>query len=137
MAIFFDKPEFLKFLPQLRKDYCIRDLVEINDYYQVIDYFQDSKLTRLNLIKYKNAKELIKYARTNNTGYEDIEDEMDTFQLLETEASLLCYIFKRPLFFAEPIKQAILCHAVNDDYFKTTSFDVVEHDTLLSTAGGF
>lgn len=137
LAILLDKPKFLRLLPQLRKDYGIERLIDLKDYYRKTDSFKNSKKAKLNFSKYQNSKKLIEYARKNNTGFDDIEDEMDLFQLLDTETNLLCYIFKRPPYFSESIKQAILCNAVNDDCFKTTSVEVIEHDAVLSTTGSF
>lgn len=137
LAILLDKPKFLQLLPKLKKDYGIKKSIDLKNYYRKTDSFKDSKKAKLNFSKYQNSKKLIEYAKKNNTGYEDIEDEMDLFQLLDTEANLICYIFNRPPYFSEPIKQAILCNAVNDDCFKTTSVEIVEHDTVLSTTGSF
>lgn len=137
LAILLDKPEFLNLLPILRNDYGISKLIDLKNFDKTIKLFQNGKKYKLNLSKYKNAKQIIEYAHKNNTGFEDIQDEMDLYQLLDTETNLICYFFKRPSYFAEPIKQAILCNEVNDSCFEPTAFDVIEHDTLLSTAGSF
>src|SRR3989338_6127681 len=137
LAILLDKPEFLKLLPKLRKKYQVNELIDIQRYTQTLDTFENSKRSRLDLSMYENSKELIEFAKKNSTAFESIEDEMDLFQLLDTEANILCYIFRRPPYFTDPIKQAILCGVVNDDLFHTTSVETIEHDTLLSTAGSF
>lgn len=139
LAILLDKPEFLDFLPQLRKEYGIYNLANTEDYYSLSDSFAEGKKSNINFSKYKNSKHLIEYA-LENRGYifdEDPTDEMEMKQLLDTEANLLCYLFKRPPYFAEPIKQAILCGAVDDYVLRSTSIHIVERDNLLTTTACF
>lgn len=139
LAILLDKPEFLDLLPQLRKEYGANNLANTEDYYSLSESFSEDKKSKINFSKYKNSKHLIEYAQKNR-GYifdEDPTDEMEMKQLLDTEASLLCYLFKRPPYFAEPIKQAILCGAVDDYILRSTSVHIVERDNLLTTTACF
>ena len=109
LAILFDKPEFLEYLPKIRKKYSINSLHRLEEYEQLIDKYFKSEESKFDFSTYENAKELIEYANKNVVWYEEIEDaEMTLHQQLDTDASILCYLFRRPPYFAEPIKQAIL-----------------------------
>lgn len=138
LVILFDKPEFLEYLPKIRKKYGIDDLVKLEEYDQLMDAYFKSEESRFDFSTYVNTKELIDYANKNVVWYEEIEDaDMTRSQQLDTDAAILCYIFQRPPYFADPIKQAILCGAVNGDLFNTTSTTIVEQDMLYSTTGHF
>jgi hypothetical protein len=138
LAILFDKPEFLEYLPKIRKKYKIDPLIKIEEYDQLMDKYFKSEESKFDFSTYENAKELINYANKNVVWYEEIEDaDMTKYQKLDTDAAILCYLFHRPPYFAYPIKQAILCGAVNGDLFATTSNTIVEQDTLYSTTGQF
>lgn len=138
LAILFDKPEFLEYLPKIRKKYNITKVCDLEDYEQLMDEFFNSKESKFDFSTYGNAKELIEYANKNVVWYEEIEDaDMTMNQRLDTDAAILSYLFHRPPYFAELIKQAILCGAVDGDLFDTTSTTIVEQDTLYSTTGHF
>jgi hypothetical protein len=138
LAILFDKPEFLEYLPKIRKKYSINSLHRLEEYEQLLDKHFKSNESKFDFSTYENAKELIEYANKNVVWYEEIEDTgMTMYQQLDTDASILCHLFHRPPYFAEPIKQAILCGAVNGDLFDTTSSTIVEQDMLYSTTGHF
>ena len=138
LAILFDKPEFLKYLPKIRGKYKIDPLVKLGEYEQLMDEYFKSEESKFDFSTYDNTKELIEYANKNVVWYEEIEDaDMTMYQKLDTEAAILCYLFQRPPYFADPIKQAILCGVVDGDLFATTSNTIVEQDTLYSTTGHF
>jgi len=130
LAILFDKPEFLQMLPQFRKDYGIQQSVKLDKYTETINALEN-KTGKINFSKYQKPKELIKFAKNNQYFLaEDIEEEMDLFQKLDTEANLVCYQFKRPPYFTEAVKQAIFCGEVEGDYLSTTSVEILEGGLL-------
>lgn len=130
LAIFLDKTEFLQFLPKFRKDYGIKHLITSDIYLDSVNKL-DSKTAKINFSKYKNSKELIKIAKDNQWN---IETEMDLYQLLDTEANIICYQFKRPPCFVEAIKQAIFCGSVDSDLLGTTSVEVIESGLPLNAS---
>lgn len=138
LAILFDKAEFLEYLPKIRMKYNISKLYDLEDYERLMDEYFNSKESKFDFSTYENVKKLVEYANKNVVWYEEIEDaDMTIYQQLDTDASILCYLFHRPPYFAEPIKQAILCGVVNGDLFDITSSTIVEQDTLYSTTGHF
>lgn len=138
LATLFDKPEFLEYLPKIRKKYQVEPLVKLEEYDQLMDEYFKSSESKFDFSTYDNAKELIEYANKNVVWYEEIEGaDMTRYQQLDTDAAILCYLFQRPPYFSEPIKQAILCSIVNGDLFDTTSTTIVEQDMLYSTTGHF
>lgn len=139
LSILLDKPEFLDLLPQLRKEYGVDRLLDldIDNYYSLLNTFRDEQDFKINFSKYKNAKQLIAYMKENSDIHANPKRLMDRYQLIDTEANLLCYIFRRPPFFAEAIKHAIYCGTVNDASLRTTSAEVVENDRLLSSVSEF
>jgi hypothetical protein len=137
LATLLDKPEFLHLLPTLRKEYDIKKLTSIDDFYSTVDAFTLNEDFKINFSKYENSKQLIAYAKDNSSGHGDPERPMDKYQLIDTESNLLCYLFKRPPYFDEPIKHAIYCGMVNDSSMRTTSVMVVEGDRLYSTVSEF
>lgn len=138
LATLFDMPEFLEYLPKIRSKYKVDPLFKLEQYEQLLDDYFKSEESKFDFSTYNNAKELINYANKNVVWYEEIQDaDMTMLQKLDTEVAILCFIFQRPPYFADPIKQAILCGAVNGDLFDTTSTTIVEQDTLYSTTGHF
>lgn len=138
LAILFDKPKFVEYLPKIRKKYGIGHLVKLEEYDQLMDDYFKSTESKFDFSTYENVKELTEYANKNVVWYEEIEDaDMNRHQQLDTDAAILCYIFHRPPYFSEPIKQAILCGMVNGDLFDTTSTTIIEQDMLYSTTGHF
>lgn len=130
LAIFFDKPEFLQMLPQFRKDYGIDQPIKLDKYTDTINELEN-RTGKINFAKYQEPKQLIEYAEKNQLLLtEDIEDEMDLYQRLDTEANLVCYQFKRPPYFTEAVKQAIFCGAVEGDFISSTSVEVLEGGLL-------
>ncbi len=130
LAILFDKPEFLQMLPQFRKDYGIESVVKLNKYTETINALEN-KTGKINFSKYQKPKELIKFAKDNQSLLaEDIEEEMDLYQRLDTEVNLVCHQFKRPPYFTEAVKQAIVCGVVEGDYLSSTSVEVLEGGLL-------
>lgn len=130
LAIFFDKPEFLQLLPKLRKEYSVDHLIEPEKYLNRINEL-DTKTTKINFSKYRNTKELIKIAKNNHW---DIETEMDMYQMLDTEANIICYQFKRPPCFVEAVKQTIFCGSVEGDWLGMTSVEVIESGLPLNAS---
>lgn len=137
LAILLDKPEFLEFLPKIRKKYNFNHLIDLKNYDKTIDSFGIDEYGKFDFSTYKNSKELIDYAIKQTTWTIDIDEKMDLLQLLDMEANILCYIFKRPPYFSGMIKQAILCGSVDGDSFQPTSTTIIEGDTLLSTTASF
>ncbi|OGG31528.1 hypothetical protein A3A63_01090 [Candidatus Gottesmanbacteria bacterium RIFCSPLOWO2_01_FULL_46_9] len=126
LAIFFDKPEFLQMLPQFRKDYGIDRLIDPDKYPDRISEL-DKRTSKINFSKYRNSKEWIKSSP-------DIDQEMDIYQMLDTEANLICYQFKRPPCFVEAVKQAVFCGSVEGDWLGTTSIEVIESGIPLNAS---
>lgn len=126
LAIFFDKPEFLQMLPQFRKDYGIDKLVDPDIFNDKINELE-SKTATINFSKYRHAKELIKNSPR-------IDRKMDGYEMLDTEANLVCYQFKRPPCFVEAVKQAIFCGSVEGDWLGTTSVEVIESGIPLNAS---
>lgn len=122
LAILFDKPEFLQMIPQFRKDYGINQIVDPNKYSDKISKL-DQKTAKINFSKYQKPKELLKTAKENQW---DIQEKMDLYQMLDTEANLVCYQFKRHPCFVEAVKQAIFCGSIEGDWLGTTSVEVLE-----------
>lgn len=131
LAIFFDKPEFLRMLSQFRKDYGIDQVLDTNKYRDKINELFD-KTAKINFSKYQNPKELVKTIKEKSSM--DIEEEMDMFQMLDTEVNLVCYQFKRPPCFADAVKQAVFCGTVEGDWLETTSVEVIEDGRLLNVS---
>lgn len=138
LAILFDKPEFLEWLPKIRNKYTFNTPIPLNKYHETASSFQHSKLERFDLSIYKDVEELVEYAN-ENTRFGDYIDnsDLDLLERLDTDANILCYIFKRPPYFSDSIKQAILCGSTNGLLFDPTFVTLVEGDMILSTTGSF
>lgn len=126
LAILFDKPEFLQMLPQFRKDYDIDELIDPDKFNDKINELE-SKTGTITFSKYRHAKELIKNSP-------NIDRKMDLYEMLDTEANLVCYQFKRPPCFVEAVKQAIFCGSVEEDWLGTTSIEVIESGIPLNAS---
>lgn len=141
IALLVDKPDFLQMLPLLRKDLGIVNLVTLDEFMDIAydKPFHSKEKKKINLSKYKDAKTFKEFAKDNELMVSSggLEDEMDLFQLIATEVNLTCLQFKRPPYFADVVRQAIYCGAVNEDYFKPTNAQVIEKDILFSTSGHF
>jgi len=141
IALLVDKPDFLNLLPLLRNDFGVVNLVGLDEYMNVTydKPFHNKEKKKINFAKYKDANKLKEFAKENEimATYGRLDDEMDLFQLIATEVNLACIQFKRPPYFADVVRQAVFCGAVNDDCFKPTSAQVIEKDLLFSTAGYF
>jgi len=141
IALLVDKPDFLQMLPLLREDLGIINLVGLNEFMNTAyeKPFNSKERKKINFSKYKKTIELKKFAKDNKimATYGALEEDMDLFQLIATEINLLCIQFKRPPYFAGMVRQAIFCGAVNEDYFKPTSAQIIEKDLLFSGVGHF
>ncbi|HRN70785.1 MAG TPA: hypothetical protein PLS49_06420 [Candidatus Woesebacteria bacterium] len=135
LAILFDKPEFLEWLPKIRKKYSFvtpAPLEKFDEFHQESFTFDKGKEFDMSL--YEHIEGLSDSMIVNQSFF---PDDLNPYQLLETDASILSYIFHRPPYFIEPIAQAILCGAVDGDIFQPTRSHIVENDLLLTTSGGF
>jgi len=141
IALLVDKPDFLQTLPLLRKDLGIINLVSLDEFMDTAydKPFHSKERKKINLSKYKDVSKFKEFAKDNEIMATSggLEEEMDLFQLIATEVNLVCLQFKRPSYFADVVRQAIFCGAVNEDYFKPTFAQVIEKDTLFSTSGHF
>lgn len=138
LAILIDKPEFLEWLPKIRNKYALNSLIPLDKYGETFSSFQHSKLEKFDLSIYKDIEGLVEYAN-ENTRFGDYIDnsDLDLMERLDTDANILCYIFKRPPYFSDSIKQAILCGSTDSLLFDPTFATVVEGDMILSTTGSF
>jgi hypothetical protein len=138
LAILFDKPDFLEWLPKIRKKYALNRLIPLDEYGDVTSSFQTSKLEKFDLSIYKDIEGLVEYAN-ENTRFGDYIDssDLDLLERLDTDANILCYIFNRPPYFSDSIKQAILCGSTDGLLFDPTFATLVEGDMILSTTGSF
>ncbi|KKQ74536.1 MAG: hypothetical protein US96_C0030G0016 [Candidatus Woesebacteria bacterium GW2011_GWB1_38_5b] len=141
LSTLFDKPDFLEWLSKIRNKYGLDQLVRIEDYDTKLDEIGCSgKQGKFDLSIYgeKIGSEIIEYAKENATWFDGIEsDNVDLFQLIDTHISILCYLFRRPPYFFDYIKQAVVCGAVEGDLFYPTQYHIVENDTLRTTTGSF
>ena len=138
LAILFDKPEFLAYLPKIRKRYGIEKPIQSSEYRQILDRLENSKETKFDFSLYENARELIDFIDDNAVWGNDIEHELDNdYRHLVTDANILCYLFHRPPFFADVIEEVIFYGSVDGDNFKATSYAVVENDMISSTPAYF
>lgn len=139
LAILLDKPEFLTYLPKIRHKYGFEKLRPLSEYYgRLINKFSTGEQVKFDFSTYENAQKLIDYANTNAICSDGIEDEeLHLSQRLDIEANILCYLFHRPPHFASSIVEAIVCGAVEGDLFKSTSAEILENNTILSTTAPF
>lgn len=138
LAILFDKPEFLAYLPKIRKRYDIEKPIKSSEYRQVLDRLENSKETKFDFSIYENARQLIDFIDDNAVWGNDIEHELDNnYRHIVTDANILCYLFHRPPFFADAIEEVIFYGSVDGDNFKATSYAVVENDMISSTPAYF
>lgn len=137
LAILLDKPEFLELLPQLRKEYEVEGLVKVDYFHKVVDGFFTEEIYKINFDKYQNHKQISKYMTDKTLALQDTKRLMDKFQLVDTEANLLCFIFGRPPYFSQAIEHAIFCGAVDDYSFRTTSVTVVEDNRVIQSVADF
>lgn len=135
MALLVDKPDFLRLLPQIRKEYGVELIVSPEDYDKNFDLVSDdSKTHRINFSKYANPKLLREYTNEHVLG-DKVEDGLDIYQAFDTEMLLLCYIFKRPPIFDSVCRYAVLSGEVNDVSYRTTKVIVTdENNTLISVS---
>ena len=138
LAILFDKPEFLAYLPKIRKRYDIEKPIQSSEYRQVLNRLENSAETKFDFSIYDNAQELIDFINDNAVWGNEIEFELDNdYRHLVTDANILCYLFHRPPFFADAIEEVIFYGSVDGDNFKATSYAVVENDMISSTPAYF
>lgn len=141
MALFVDNPEFLLLLPKLRKDFELDKLLSMRDFddkaYGPID--DNNKKKKIDFSKYRDPEALISFAKQNETtiAIGDIKEEMDFWQFIDNEINLVCLQFKRPTYFRTVVRQAIFCGQVNNEYFRPTSIEIIEGDTVTSTIAYF
>ena len=138
LAILFDKPEFLAWLPKIRNKYGFDSLIPLGRYGETSSSFQHSKSEKFDLSIYKDVEGLVEYANENTRFGDYIDDsDLDLLERLDADANIICYIFKRPPYFADSIKQAILCGSTDGLLFDPTFATVVEGDMIQSTTGSF
>lgn len=131
LAILFDKPKFLEWMPKIRDKYNFKPLIPIENLYD--DLYTEERGKEFDMALYKDIKGLDDYMIVNQSYF---EGDNNPYQLLETDAAILCYIFQRPPYFIEPIMYAIACGAVNGNEFYPTKHHIVENDMLMTTTGG-
>lgn len=141
MALLVDKPEFLEMLPILRKEFEVEGTADLKDYLDVAyeKPINSKKTKKINLSKYKGVDNILEAVLFNETVFNTnkINEEMPIYQLIATEANMVCVKFNRPSHFAEVVKQAIFCGAIEEDTLRTTYSKIIENDALFSTSGYF
>lgn len=138
LAILFDKPEFLQYLPKIRNKYYIDTLIKPENFWQQMDEYNESKESKFDFSIYDNATALIEYGNKNSIWTSEIQNEqLTTYQHLDTDANILCYIFHRPPHFANLITEAIVCGIVDGNMFRTTSSEVIENNLATQTTAPF
>lgn len=137
LAILFDKPEFLAYLPKIRAKYGFEPTTP-DQYRAIQEKLEQSEETKFDFSSYDNPHELIDFVNDNAVWGNDVEHELtDNYKHLITDTNILCYLFHRPPNFADAIEEAILGGDVDGDIFKSTSFAVIENDMISSTPGYF
>lgn len=137
LAILFDKPDFLAYLPKIRKKYGFESVTP-NKYLSIQEKLEKSEETNFDFSTYENPQKLIDFINDNAVWANDIEHEPNNnYKHLITDTNILCYLFHRPPNFANVIEEAILGGDVDGDIFKPTSFAVVENDMIVSTFAYF
>ncbi|MCR4330203.1 MAG: hypothetical protein NUV65_06700 [Candidatus Roizmanbacteria bacterium] len=133
LAIFFDKDKFLQMLPNLRKAYGVTDLFTLGEFKKQLDsyekgWFIENKTGIIDLSKYSRIKEV---KENFPEFYDFITSSQNALpETFDAECNLICYEFKRPPYFIDAIKQAILCGAVDDTLFKPTEAKTVDFSLL-------
>ena len=128
MALLLDKPEFLQLLPNLRETYKIKELSPLKDYKSFLSWWIPEyleKKVKINLKKYKRINEFKKLFPEQFNFIKDgfISDLQGNLIL---ESNLICFEFKKPLFFTDIIPQAIICGVVDDTYYTATKATVID-----------
>lgn len=133
LAVLFDKGMFLEMLPSLRKTYGITDLSPLKEFEKQLDscekgWFIENNTGKIDLSKYSRVNEV---KENFPEFYDFIRSSKNLLpEMLDAECSLICYEFKRPPYFIDAIKQAILCGAVDDTLFKPTEAKTVDFSLL-------
>ena len=124
LALLFDKPKFLDLLPYLRKNYQVVNFVPLEDFREELEnYLQEHFLknteVKIDLSKYTKVAEV---KESFPEFYDFLNGNPSNYlpEMLDAECNLICFEFNRPPYFVDAIKQAVLCGAVNDKYFKPT-----------------
>jgi len=129
LALLFDKDRFLEMLPSLRKAYGVIDLLPLKEFEKQLDscekgWFIENNTGKIDLSKYSRKKDI---KENFPEFYDFIRSSKNLLpEMLDAECSLICYEFKRPPYFIDAIKQAILCGAVDDTLFKPTEAKTVD-----------
>ena len=140
LAILFDKPEFLEWLPKIRDKYNLQTVAP-DKYWEVYGELSDDpekprkSLDEFDMSLYKDVDGLSDYLIVNES-YFPIGGGQDKYQQLETDAAILCHVFKRPPYFIESIIKAIICGSVDGTDFTPTIIHVVENGLLMITTAG-
>lgn len=140
LAILFDKPEFLEWMPKIRKKYDLETIAP-DQYWEVYEELSDDPVNpkktqdEFDLSLYKDVEGLSDYLIVHESFF-PIGGGQDKYQQLETDAAILCHIFKRPPYFIQSIIKAIICGAVDGGDFSSTNIYVTENDLLLTSSGG-
>ena len=136
ISILVDKPKFLDLLPKIRFDLCIRELVGLDGYDEKVASLEEAGYGDFNYEKYENPDDLREFVDNNRSLFGLGDDHyQDRLEQLYTEASLVCYTFKRPPYFCDIVRQAIVCGVVTEKSFHSTSIRVIEKDTLQFNYG--
>lgn len=120
IALFLDKPELLRLLPNLRETYKIEEFIDLNkftDYYfdTFVNKYENEK-GKIYLSKYKKMEE---FKKRFPDHYEFIIKESENGWMsirLDVECNIIAFEFNRPYYFADIFKQALFCNIVNDYY---------------------
>ncbi len=135
IALLVDKPQFLRLLPQLRKEYGIEKLLDRKEYWDKYDEIyqkgeEGGEEGKINFSKYENSDYFIELGKKNDLipSYENIREKMNIFWMIETELQFICFYFRRPRNFKDAIKEAIFCGQV--DNFQTGFVSIEDIDTV-------
>jgi len=128
-ASFLDKPEFLRKLPDLRKEFEINSLIPYKDFFK----WKEERIME-DLREHKTKDEFMKAAKTVIKKRKDGATSEELFNLMrftrrfEWRSEFLCREFEKPGYFSLIIQYAIVCGEVGDKSYRHTYIDVIPHD---------
>lgn len=112
-ALLLDKPEFLELLPDLRKRYGIKKLLDLSEYHDWI------------MKKYDETPKKVKKMPSRSIFDTRNILDLDSVALqLDEEAENISRHFQRPSYFSNIIQHAIVCGEVSDMSYRHTKIGI-------------